>query len=47
MTTISINERTKKGKALLEYLKCFDGDFVTFPKYPPDQARIKLQEHYQ
>lgn len=35
MTTITINERTTKGKSLLKYLREFEGDgFLTIAKEP-------------
>jgi antitoxin component of RelBE/YafQ-DinJ toxin-antitoxin module len=45
MTTITINERTAKGKSLIEFLKKFHGEgFISFkdePEKTPNKVTLK------
>ncbi len=45
MTTITINERTTKGKSLLNYLREFEGDgFLTIVKEPSASLEEAIEE---
>jgi hypothetical protein len=40
MTTVTINERTSKGKMLLEILRKFEGEeFINFQKKPNTETK--------
>ena len=45
MTTITINERTKKGKSLLEYLRKFEGeDFINIDEKPNAKTKRAIRQ---
>jgi len=45
MTTITINERTAKGKSLLEYIRKFEGEgFVQIEKEPNVSLLKSMEE---
>lgn len=45
MTTITINERTKKGKSLLEYLRKFEGeDFINIEEKPNAKTKRAIRQ---
>jgi len=45
MTTITINEKTIKGRKLLEFLQNFKNDgFITFHKEPNETTKKAIQE---
>jgi hypothetical protein len=45
MTTVIINEKTVKGKKLLEFLKSFSGEnFVKIKNEPNDITKKAIQE---
>ncbi len=45
MTTITINERTKKGKSLLVYLRKFEGeDFIKIDENPNAKTKHAIRQ---
>lgn len=44
MTTVIINERTTKGKKLLEFLKSFSGEKFIIIEKEPNATTIKAME---
>ena len=45
MATITINERTSKGKSLLEFLRKFEGEnFITIEKEPNDETKQAIKD---
>jgi hypothetical protein len=45
MTTVTINERTSKGKMLLEILRKFEGEeFINFQKKPNLETRRAISD---
>jgi hypothetical protein len=48
MTTIIINERTAKGKSLLQFLKKFEGDnFIHIENEPNDETKEAIEDARQ
>ena len=45
MATISINERTSKGKSLMEFLRKFEGEnFIHIEKEPNKETKRAIRE---
>lgn len=45
MATITINERTSKGKSLMEFLRKFEGEsFIQIAKEPNDVTKRAISE---
>lgn len=45
MTTVIINEKTEKGKKLLDFLKSFSGErFINIEKEPNETTKKAIQE---
>lgn len=45
MTTVTINEKTVKGKKLIEFLQNFSkDDFITFHKEPNETTKKAIRE---
>jgi len=45
MTTITINERTDKGKSLLEFLRKFEGEkFISIGHEPNEETKQAIDE---
>ena len=45
MTTVTINERTSKGKMLLEILRKFEGEeFINFQSKPNAETRRAIRD---
>jgi hypothetical protein len=45
MATITINERTSKGKSLMEFLRKFEGEnFIHIAKEPNEETKRAIKE---
>ena len=45
MATVTINERTSKGKSLLEFLRKFEGEnFIQIEKEPNDETKRAISD---